>query len=162
MKPLDVKALSYLQAESKNLYYDDLLREISNYIDQARGYRKNRQLPAVLDAKSVATRVACRMLHEAGVFDRKGDSFRPSLDFLRRYLQEIFADGFRRRQKGQRLNSFDWALIVVSFAWKHKYDHPPSDNLMWALVNATSAVVTDKPQFRLLARRFSRRAKSVE
>jgi hypothetical protein len=157
MSVLDSKALAFLQVTSKNLYYDELLGQISRFISDIRGYRKNRTLPAALSAKLVAVRVACRMLCEAGVFERRGNKNFPSGDFLHSNLMQILQDGLEQKQKGERLNSLFRAIKIVTYAWENKYGHLPSENLMWALVNAVEVVITSTDNFRSIVRRVSRR-----
>lgn len=159
MKPLDSNALAFIQVESKNLFYDELLGQISKFIDQVRGYRKNRTLPAALNAKSVAVRVACRMLCEEGVLLQKGGCFFPSGVFLNRHLWKILEYRFKHKRAGQRLTSVDWAYGIVSYAWALKYGHLPSDNLMWALVNAVEVVITNNENFRSIVRSFAQARK---
>ena len=150
MRLLDSKQMQFLSSEARNRFYEETLGRLSDFIDRGEGYRPDkRKIPrAVREAKLASARIACHLLAQDGIFIRKGSRFHASEQVLAD-IPEIMRQA-RARMGRLPQDSVDWALEIVTYVWRKKYDHQPSPILYWALVNAVEVVISSQKDFQAL------------
>ncbi|WP_158007327.1 DUF4365 domain-containing protein [Methyloceanibacter stevinii] len=145
MKTLDTSAINRLKFLSREVYYESTLRKLSSFIEDNRGYAKNKHRPDVLAAKQASVNVACRLLTDYGVLSNVDDGFAPSKVFIEENLYNIVENSVvmcRSIKKKLPKSSLFWAARIINHVFERDGSRDIPYALAWSLVNTVDVVVT--------------------